>query len=95
MAIATFKCSETETAFNTGRSKRFATIRKALVEALLTLNAAATLRDVYAVPGNHAEALKGDRKGQHSIRVTGKWRLCFVWTAEGPADVECTNHYGD
>ena len=52
------------------------------------LNAAASLRDLRAVPGNRLEALSGDRKGQHSIRINDQWRICFVWTDLGPRRVE-------
>jgi len=46
------------------------------------------LDDLKVPPGNALEALKGDRTGQHSIRINQQWRVCFVWTAEGPTDVE-------
>jgi toxin HigB-1 len=57
------------------------------------LNAATTLNDLKAPPGNRLEALKGDRAGQHSIRVNDQWRICFVWTAEGPEDVEFVDYH--
>ena len=44
-------------------------------------------------PGNSLEALKGDRKGQHSIRVNDQWRVCFVWTAAGPSEVEIVDYH--
>lgn len=44
-------------------------------------------------PGNHLEALKGDRQGQHSIRVNGQYRICFVWTDAGPEQVEITDYH--
>jgi proteic killer suppression protein len=43
-------------------------------------------------PGNHLEALKGDRAGQHSIRINGQYRVCFVWTEAGPEQVEITDY---
>jgi proteic killer suppression protein len=46
-----------------------------------------------AIPGNHLEALKGSRRGQHSIRINGQWRICFRWQAPDAFDVEITNHY--
>lgn len=57
------------------------------------LDAAAVLDDLKAPPGNQLEALKGDRAGQHSIRVNDQFRICFVWTAAGPADVEFTDYH--
>lgn len=60
---------------------------------LSALDAATTLDDLRSPPGNQLEVLKGDRKGQHSIRVNDQYRLCFVWTAEGPACVEFTDYH--
>jgi proteic killer suppression protein len=60
---------------------------------LTVLNAAAELRDLRSPPGNRLEALVGDRAGQHSIRINGQWRLCFVWTDEGPVDVEIVDYH--
>ena len=57
------------------------------------LNAAVSLNDLRAPPGNRLEALAGDRKGQHSIRVNDQFQVCFVWTAEGPTDVEITDYH--
>ena len=62
--------------------------------AMLTaLNAAETVEDLRFPPGNHLEVLKGDRVGQHSVRISGKWRICFVWTDGGPADVEIVDYH--
>ena len=49
--------------------------------------------DLRAPPGNRLEALKGTRKGQHSIRINEQWRVCFVWTAEGASDVEIVDYH--
>ena len=59
------------------------------------LDAAAKLEDLMAPPGNRLEALKGDRKGQHSIRVNGQWRICFVWDAEAcsAGEVEIVDYH--
>ncbi|HET9662967.1 MAG TPA: type II toxin-antitoxin system RelE/ParE family toxin, partial [Burkholderiales bacterium] len=57
------------------------------------LNAASDLGDLRSPPGNRLEALAGDRKGQHSIRINDQFRVCFVWTAEGPADVEIVDYH--
>jgi toxin HigB-1 len=57
------------------------------------LNAADDLSDLRSPPGNRLEALAGDRKGQHSIRINDQFRVCFVWTAEGPADVEIVDYH--
>jgi len=60
---------------------------------LTQLDAAATLEFLKSPPGNHLEALKGDRKGQHSIRINDQWRICFRWTAAGPDDVEIVDNH--
>ena len=57
------------------------------------LEYAVSLDDLRSPPGNRLEALKGDRKGQHSIRVNDQWRICFVWGAAGPEQVEITDYH--
>jgi proteic killer suppression protein len=57
------------------------------------LNAADDLGDLNSPPGNRVEALTGDRKGQHSIRINDQFRVCFVWTSEGPAEVEIVDYH--
>ena len=62
--------------------------------ALLTaLDAAQSLGDLRFPPGNRLEELSGDRKGQHSVRINDQWRICFVWTEGGPAEVEITDYH--
>lgn len=60
---------------------------------LLILDAAESLGDLRVPPGNRLERLRGDRAGQHSIRVNRRWRICFRWTAAGPTDVELTDYH--
>jgi len=57
------------------------------------VDAAVVLTDLRAPPGNQLEALTGDRKGQHSIRVNDQWRICFEWTPEGPTGVEVVDYH--
>jgi proteic killer suppression protein len=57
------------------------------------LNDAETLRDIAAVPGNRLEALSGDRKGQHSIRINDRWRICFLWRDGAAEDVEIVDYH--
>jgi proteic killer suppression protein len=57
------------------------------------LNAAVSLESLSVPPSNRLEALRGDRGGQHSIRINDQYRLCFVWTSEGPERVEITDYY--
>jgi len=59
---------------------------------LSALDAAEVLEDLRFPPGNHLEELKGDRVGQHSVRINAQWRICFVWTDKGPADVEIVDY---
>ena len=62
--------------------------------AILTaLDAASELNDLRFPPGNHLEELKGDRLGQHSIRINSQWRICFIWTEQGPAEVEIVDYH--
>ncbi len=60
---------------------------------LAQLDAAQTLDFLKAPPGNRLEALKGDRKGQQSIRINDQWRICFVWSNVGPVDVEIADYH--
>ena len=60
---------------------------------LSAMDAAVVLGDLRFPPGNHLEALKGDRAGQHSVRINDQWRICFVWTEQGPADVEIVDYH--
>lgn len=55
--------------------------------------AAKELRDLRAPSGNRLEALQGDREGQHSIRINERWRICFVWSDDGPAQVEIVDYH--
>lgn len=59
---------------------------------LSALDAAMQLEDLRFPPGNHLEALSGDRAGQHSVRINGQWRICVVWTDQGPQDVEIVDY---
>ena len=62
--------------------------------AMLTaLDAAVAVEDLRFPPGNHLEELKGNRAGQHSVRINGQWRICFFWTATGPTDVEIVDYH--
>ena len=74
-------------------SRRFQGFVKVLQRKLLLLDGAEILSDLRAPPNNQLEALTRDRIGQHAIRVNDQFRLCFVWTAAGPAYVECVNYH--
>ena len=92
--IKSFKNSLTEDAFDGAIRKGFPTdLIKVARRKLRYLNAAHVLADLRVPPGNRLEALKGDRAGQYSIRVNDQFRICFVWTSEGPTDVELTDYH--
>ena len=91
--IKSFKDGETERLYETGRSRRFAAFRKVALRKLDMLNAASDLKDLRSPPGNRLEALKGDRKGQHSIRINDQWRICFVWSDHGAENVEIVDYH--
>ena len=92
--IQSFKDERTRAAFEGVASKGFPADLLAVTRRKLGyLNAAATLNDLRAPPGNRLEALRGDRHGQYSIRVNDQWRICFVWTVEGPKEVEFVDYH--
>ena len=86
--IHTFACSDTERLFQSQSVPRFRNIERVARRTLLQLHAATELASLRIPPGNQLEALKGDRKGQRSIRINGPWRLCFVWQEDGAHQVE-------
>lgn len=91
--IKSFKCGETADLFNRLRVPRLVNIEAVARRKLEMLEAAATLDFLRSPPGNRLEALKGNRAGQHSIRVDDQFRVCFVWTADGPIDVEIVDYH--
>ena len=93
MGIVDFKCADTEHLFTSGKSKRFASIKSVAERKLVQLEAANSLASLRAPPGNRLESLTGDRVGQHSIRINDQWRLCFVWTEQGPTHVEIVDYH--
>jgi toxin HigB-1 len=91
--IQTFRCGDTRELFETGKCRRFAAIKVVAERKLQMLDSAATLDFLRSPPGNRLEALAGNRKGQHSIRVNDQWRVCFEWTDKGPANVEIVDYH--
>ena len=92
--IKSFRNKTTEAVFNGENPKGFpADLVKVARRKLRYLNAASELGDLRSPPGNHLEALAGDRKGQHSIRINDQFRVCFVWTTEGPGEVEILDYH--
>ena len=90
--IKSFRCKETAKLFNTGNSKKFANLKKVALRKLDMIDAAAILKDLTSPPANNLEALKGNRKGQHSIRINVQFRICFIWQ-DGATKVEITDYH--
>jgi proteic killer suppression protein len=91
--IKSFKCPDTEALYGRQRVKRFVTIESVARRKLRQLEIAARLNDLRIPPGNRLEALKGDRSGQHSIRINDQWRVCFRWTEGGGENVEIVDYH--
>jgi proteic killer suppression protein len=91
--IQSFRCSETEALHQRHRVARWVNIESVARRKLDQLDSAGEMRDLASPPGNRLEALAGNRKGQHSIRVNDQWRVCFVWTPKGPKDVEIVDYH--
>ena len=91
--IKSFRCTETEALASDDRVKRFANIADVARRRLRQLEIAGRLDDLRVPPGKRLEALKGNRAGQHSIRINDQWRLCFRWTTSGAENVEIVDYH--
>ena len=91
--IKTFASDETEKLFNSYSVRRFKNIERVARRKLLMLHAATKIDTLRVPPGNRLEALHGDRKGQHSIRINDQWRICFRWTLNGVYEVEIVDYH--
>ena len=78
---------------NATRSFFWSAIKNVAERKLLLLDSATMLEDLKAPSGNRLEALRGDREGQHSIRINGQWRLCFTWIEQGATNVEIVDYH--
>lgn len=93
--IEGFADAETEQIWSGRRSRRLPPdIQAVALRKLRLLNQARVLEDLRVPPGNRLEALRGDRRGQHSIRINDQWRICFVWREGGAFDVEIVDYHG-
>jgi len=91
--IQSFKDDHAKELFETGASRRWSKIQTVACRKLDQLESAINLSDLRIPPGNRLEALKGEREGQHSIRVNDQYRICFVWKADGAHEVEITDYH--
>ena len=92
--IQSFRCKQTEALFNRQHIRRIPVdLQRSALRKLKMLNQAQTLLDLRVPPANRLEALKGDRKGQHSIRINDQWRICFRWERGQAFDVEIVDYH--
>ena len=92
--IQSFADDTTERVWNREKAPRLGPdMQRAAQKKLRQLNAADNISDLRIPPGNRLEKLVGNRAGQHSIRINEQYRICFVWTKQGPADVEITDYH--
>ena len=93
--IESFASTETEKIFRGQVSKKFPKdIQRTARRKLIYLDDAEDLKDLLAPPGNRLEKLKGDKAGQHSIRINDQWRICFKWSSNKAKDVEIVDYHG-
>jgi proteic killer suppression protein len=91
--IVSFRDADAEALAKGERVRRLQAVETVARRKLLQLEIAGRLEDLRVPPGNRLEALRGDRAGQHSIRINDQYRICFVWTEGGPADVEIVDYH--
>jgi proteic killer suppression protein len=91
--IKSFRSKETEDLFHYHHNKRFSAFERGALRKLLQLHAATELRVLASPPGNRLEALGGNRRGQHSMRINEQWRICFVWREGHVYEVEIVDYH--
>ncbi|MBZ5644408.1 MAG: type II toxin-antitoxin system RelE/ParE family toxin [Acidobacteriia bacterium] len=91
--IVTFRSRQAERLFKRESVKGFGSIQRVALRKLQQLHFATQLSDLAAPPGNRLESLKGDRNGQHSIRINDQWRICFVWRDGNVYEVEIADYH--
>jgi toxin HigB-1 len=84
---------DTQRLFHRESVKKFRGFERVALRKLILLDAVQQLRDLAVLPGNRLEALKGDRKGQHSVRINDQWRICFVWREGDAFSVEIVDYH--
>ena len=92
--IQSFGDADTQRVWRRERVRRFGSdLQRMANRKLLIIDAAETLNDLQVPPGNRLERLRGERVGQYSIRINDQWRICFIWSAAGPANVEIIDYH--
>ena len=91
--IRSFRSTDAADLFLDRPVRRFRAIERPARRKLLYLHRARVLEDLKGPPGNQLEALKGDRRGQHSIRINDQWRICFTWRSGDAHDVEIVDYH--
>lgn len=91
--IQSFKCKYTQELFEGGNPRQFRAFKNVAIRKLTQLDAAQSLDFLRSPPGNRLEPLQGNRQGQYSIRINDRYRICFVWTENGPRDVEIVDYH--
>ena len=93
--IRSYRNKKMERFANGEKVQQFEPFRRQAGKRLRLLEAAVTIGDLRQLPGNRLEALKGDRKGQYSVRINDQWRICFEWPdgTDGPENVEIVDYH--
>jgi len=92
--ICSFACRQTAVFFEERKTRSFPPdIQRVALRKLAQVHAVTELNHLAVPPGNRLEALKGNRKGQHSIRINDQWRVCFRWKTDGPHEVEIVDYH--
>jgi proteic killer suppression protein len=91
--IRSFRSKDADSIFHGRYSKRFNRLAPVIERKLMQINAAVALSDLAIFPGNHLEALKRDRSGQHSIRINDRYRICFVWRDGDAFEIEIADYH--
>lgn len=91
--IVSFKDRETKAFYETGKSRIYGAISRTAIRKIIQIDEAIELSDLAVPPGNRLEALKGNRRGQYSIRINDQWRICFRWSGTDATDVEICDYH--